>query len=588
MQNNISSTQQQTARSKRYQDSMQLRQEQEQRAKQQQQTKQQQAERQKQAEHPQQQQMQQQITQSPQQTQVILPEHAAQTQNPPRQQNLNVAQNVVSNRAEHSASYQAGFGAYLLNQIKHYTQLMKLEPTNPEHPFNKAQMLCALQRNAQAIEAYGKAIELGHNNADCYSRRGNEFYELKQYEEALKDFQKAIALEPGNGMYHYHKGNALCVLGRYEESIVAYDRAIALGWNDEGCRANKEYALSRLLKLPQKQNSNAAQNASDVASNRTERSASYQAGFEAYLSEQVKYYTRLMECDPANPEYPLNKARTLGVLQKNAQAIEAYSKAIELGYDNADCYCSRGNEFYELEQYEEALKDFQKAIALEPGNGMYHSYKGDALCVMERYEESIVAYDRAIALGWNDEGCRANKEYALSRLCNRTEGSASYQARYEAYLSEQVKYYTRLMECDPANPEHPFNKAQRLGVLQRNAEAIEAYGKAIELGKNHPDCYFRRGNEFYDLEQYEEALEDFKKAVALEPGNGRYHFHKGDALCVMERYEESIVAYDRAIALGWNDEGCRANREYALSQLLNPPLQNQETAYSSESEPEGA
>ncbi|MBL3285003.1 Tetratricopeptide repeat-containing protein [Rickettsiales endosymbiont of Paramecium tredecaurelia] len=137
--------------------------------------------------------------------------------------------------------------AYTLDQVAHYTQLMKQDPQNPEHPFNKGRILRALLKYEEAIEAYSKAIALGKNTAECYRRRGNALYELDKYEEALEGFKMAIALEPENGMNYYHAGNALCTLGRYVEGVAAYDRAIALGWDEEEeCYTNRRYALSQL------------------------------------------------------------------------------------------------------------------------------------------------------------------------------------------------------------------------------------------------------------------------------------------------------------------------------------------------------
>ncbi|MBL3285004.1 Tetratricopeptide repeat-containing protein [Rickettsiales endosymbiont of Paramecium tredecaurelia] len=133
-----------------------------------------------------------------------------------------------------------------LDQVAYYTQLMKQDPQNPEHPFDRARMLRLLLKHKEAIEAYSEAIALGKNTAECYCRRGNALYELDKYEEALEDFKMAIALEPENGMHYYHAGNALCTLGRYVEGVAAYDRAIARGWNREGCYTNRRYALSQL------------------------------------------------------------------------------------------------------------------------------------------------------------------------------------------------------------------------------------------------------------------------------------------------------------------------------------------------------
>ena len=49
-----------------------------------------------------------------------------------------------------------------------------------------------------------------------------------------------------------------------------------------------------------------------------------------------------------------------------SDAIEDYTKAIELDPDYADAYNNRGYAYYLLEQYGKALNDYDKAIELDP------------------------------------------------------------------------------------------------------------------------------------------------------------------------------------------------------------------------------
>ena len=51
---------------------------------------------------------------------------------------------------------------------------------------------------------------------------------LERHAEALENFKRAIAIKPDYVEAFYSKGNALKGLDRYDEALKSYDRAIAL------------------------------------------------------------------------------------------------------------------------------------------------------------------------------------------------------------------------------------------------------------------------------------------------------------------------------------------------------------------------
>ena len=92
---------------------------------------------------------------------------------------------------------------------------------------------------SEAIEAYGRCLELGGDQAETYFLRGNANGAWKRYREAIDDYDEALQssdLTEGEGSStHYawfyfailfNRGNMGACLGEYEKAIEDYRRAL--------------------------------------------------------------------------------------------------------------------------------------------------------------------------------------------------------------------------------------------------------------------------------------------------------------------------------------------------------------------------
>ena len=83
-------------------------------------------------------------------------------------------------------------------------------------------------------------------------------------------------------------------------------------------------------------------------------------------------------------------------------AIESYSKAIELTPNNVNGYLGRGLAYEEKDQYIKAIEDYGKVISLEPNNASLYTGRGHVYEEIGQYDKAIDDYKRAIALNPND------------------------------------------------------------------------------------------------------------------------------------------------------------------------------------------
>lgn len=100
-----------------------------------------------------------------------------------------------------------------------------------------------------------------------------------------------------------------------------------------------------------------------------------------------------------------------------ADAIDCYTKAINIDGSNHVYYSNRANIYHQLEDYDAAVADAEKCIELKPSFGKGFLRKADALAAMGKREEAVEVLRDGI------ESC-GNTEPLLSQRLSSLEASA--------------------------------------------------------------------------------------------------------------------------------------------------------------------
>ncbi len=163
-----------------------------------------------------------------------------------------------------------------------------------------------------------------------------------------------------------------------------------------------------------------------------------------------------------------NEAFNVHKTKKYQEALNLYTKAIELKPNYKDAYNNRGSAKDSLGEYEQAIKDYTKAIELDPSYAFVYNNRGFARIYLEDYAGALRDLNKAIRLN-----------------------------------PKEADYYDLRGSINVKN-----------GELEK---AISDYDKAISLDKNFATAYFNRGVAKKKLKKDKEAEKDFKEAVNLNP-----------------------------------------------------------------------
>ena len=106
-----------------------------------------------------------------------------------------------------------------------------------------------LERSAEALENFKRAIAIKPDYAEAFYNQGNALKGLDRYDEALKSYDRAIALRPSYAKPHCNRGSVLDILGRPADALVCYDRALAIQPDFAEAMLNRCGALRGLKRI---------------------------------------------------------------------------------------------------------------------------------------------------------------------------------------------------------------------------------------------------------------------------------------------------------------------------------------------------
>ncbi len=233
-----------------------------------------------------------------------------------------------------------------------------------------------------AVDAFGKAMELDPKNVYAYHGRGDAYSILGNHQQAIADFTRAIELDPKDVSGYTSRADAYQELGDYEQAAANYSKAIELDPKDPNSIGSRAFAYQQLGKH----------------------------------QRAIDDYAKMIALNPKDWSSYKFRGENYERLGKYRQAIDDYTKAIELLPENGDffsLYITRGDAFRDFGKYQQAVDDYTKIIALHPKKEFWSAlaYSSRALVFREHlhdYKRAIDDYTKIIALYPKEKGlCEA-------------------------------------------------------------------------------------------------------------------------------------------------------------------------------------
>jgi len=408
-------------------------------------------------------------------------------------------------------------------------QALALEPNNAQVFKNIGVARIAQSRNAEALEAFQKAVALQPKDAQTWLYLGS-LYEsgLNKPAEALDAYRQAAALEPSNAEAWYEGGMAEEALKNdakaaqdvrkaleLDPAKIAAWRALAVFTSD---REESDRAIGQAISLDPK-NGTSYRVKGGVQMDRKN------------WPEAEKAFRQAADLEKGNSVDWYFLGRVLSAQKRFAEAIPAFKTAIQNGSSGpipllASYWGFLGEAHMnlvhgkELTEWKSALDAFNHATALDPAHSAY--WYEAALC-----DQALGVRPEADAamLKWKQAG-------GLPSNAPNPLGSAP-------------------------NPESipqdgPFAVANSIKSLIRGNQ----FDEALKLARHEADAHPERAVAWYSLgdvlmaeKRYDEAVPLLVKATNLDPKFGPPWFDLGVSQASLQKFDQAIDSFCKSIDL---------------------------------------
>ncbi|MFN8463912.1 MAG: tetratricopeptide repeat protein [Caldilineaceae bacterium] len=254
----------------------------------------------------------------------------------------------------------------------------------------------------------------------------------------------------------------------------------------------------------------------------------------ARLNQAVENYSKAIDLESDYADAFNNRGNAYAAQGERDEAIADYSKAIELDQNNAAAYYNRGNAYAAKGKQEEAIADYGKVIELDPQYALIYIDRGIAYAAQNKLEEAIADYSKAVAL---------EPQYAYAYF------SRGFAYAMQNKLDEAIADYGKAIELDPQYADAYISRGNAYAAQGRQDEAIAGYDKAIELDPQYADAYISRGIVYAAQNKLDEAIADYGKAIELDPQYALVYIDRGIVFAAQGKLDEAIADYGMAIEL---------------------------------------
>lgn len=416
--------------------------------------------------------------------------------------------------------------------VESYRQAYFLNPNNSTLLSNWAASLNGLGNYNEAIQKCKQALSIDPINDDAYLNWGNALLGLKRDEDALEKFKKALTIDQNTNLQLQY-GNALSRLGKTRAARAVYISAAnsykkRLKWLPGTSEMYHDYGriIHALSNLENENNPKQKQQYQEMAMKLyvlairadAKNHNFYQALGDLYSEMNNKVeaeyaYDKLMKLDSNNIVSIYNFGIYLFSQQKYSQALKTFKEYIKK-VEDPNGYIRIADCLFRLDKDAEAMLNYKKALALNPNS--YDCYFGIGQChyFLNQYSMAVDSYEKALKLEPENFYCILELGNSLDKI-----GKPS---KAEVQFEKALEISKREIDVHPNSFEPYFMAGLALFHLKLDSDAIKMFAKVSKLKPNEAQVYTYWGRSLCYLEKYHEAIGKFKLAIAIKPSTDAY------------------------------------------------------------------
>ncbi|KAJ2197771.1 Hsp90 cochaperone [Coemansia sp. RSA 522] len=462
--------------------------------------------------------------------------------------------------------------------IKLFTQAIELDSTNHVLYSNRSASLASLKKYDEALKDAEKTIEIKPDWPKGYSRKGAALFGLRQYADAHETYEEGLKHDPNNALLKKGLADADAAVNKEAEEMGFGDMGDKMAGAFRGDVIGKlaanpatssyiaDPAFVAKIKEIQADPNKLREHGNDQ---RITMAMLTLMGMGDMFSQMPggpgadsSAGPSMSSPPPTYESKPESKVDSMEVdepVELTEDEVEAKAKK-----EQAEESKAKGNAAYKARKFEEALDHYSKAIELNPTDITYWNNKSAVYFEMGNYNDCMETAEQAIEVGRENRADYKHIAKALGRI------GTAYSKQDD--VENAIKYYNRSLSehrsadilnklrtlekehkqkqeeayLDPAKSDEAREHGNALFKAAQYVDAQKEYSDAIKRNPKDPRNYSNRAACLTKLMAIPDAVKDCNTCIDIDPTFVKAYVRKGDALFRMREYAEALDALDEA------------------------------------------
>jgi tetratricopeptide (TPR) repeat protein len=277
----------------------------------------------------------------------------------------------------------------------------------------------------------------------------------------------------------------------------------------------------------------------------------------------LAWFDRALALLPGYADALANRGLALHKLGRCAEALQAYSQAIDSGCNKPELFYNRGNILRESRRLAEAMASYDRALRIDPAYPEGLRAGGLVLRELGRLEEALEFLNAAIRLRPDFTDALNDRGNVLQELDRPKEAIVCYNTALEQapgradILNNRGSAWLSLGDCPNASkdfaearriapdfPEAWSNYGNLLLKQQEPGAALAAFDHGLKIRPSYAEALCGRAVALKYLRRFGEALDCFDAALALSPDSPHIKNNKGALLLLRGDFEAGLELYE--------------------------------------------
>jgi len=193
---------------------------------------------------------------------------------------------------------------------------------------------------------------------------------------------------------------------------------------------------------------------------------------------------------------------------------------------------------------DEAIEHYTRCIEIRSDSPEVHNNLGNALAAKGRTVEAIVHYEKAIELVKSQKSSGRSLPVLAEAYYNLAEA-----LRIQKRFQDAIEHYAEALKLKPNDVDALHGFGLTLAELNRFDEAVKCYRRMLELEPNNVIARGLLGLALASQGKVDEAIEQLRIVLSRRPDDVEMYCNVGILLEQQDRTDEAIKEYRRALQI---------------------------------------